>query len=60
MMNDPRHESTPEQTSDTTDSKQQFPWMDPALTPRERAETLVAAMNLEQKNRPVAWIDEHD
>ena len=49
MMNDPRHESTPEQTSDTTDSKQQFPWMNPALTPRERAEKLVAAMNLEQK-----------
>jgi beta-glucosidase len=27
----------------------QFPWMDQSLTPRERAEKLVAAMSLEQK-----------
>ena len=27
----------------------QFPWMDKSLSPRERAEKLVAAMTLEQK-----------
>ena len=30
-------------------STEQFPWMDQSLSPRERAEKLVAAMTLEQK-----------
>ncbi|MGM9931491.1 beta-glucosidase [Pradoshia sp.] len=31
------------------DKTEQFPWMDKSLSPRERAEKLVAAMTLEQK-----------
>ena len=30
-------------------TNEQFPWMDKSLSPRERAEKLVAAMTLEQK-----------
>src|SRR4051794_5536031 len=44
-----KEQFVPEQNASAQPSSESLPWMNQSLSPRERAEKLVAAMTLEQK-----------